>query len=188
MKSILITGATGFIGQELAQKLNAIHFESVATINFVFERKNVLHPLNGFGFVVPAAEKRSLIGCSFSHQKFEGRVLNAEHVLLRAFVGGAYGRDIFKKADAEMTAAILDDLKNILGISSAPLQTLLRRYPQGMPQYEVGHLERVREIFDTAANERGLFLTGNSYLGIGIPDCVRHAKETAEQIGKWVMD
>ncbi len=170
--------------ENLAQKLRLIHFESVATINFLFDKKDIRHPLDGFGFVVPAAEKRNLIGCSFSHQKFEGRILDSNHVLLRAFVGGAYGRDIFNKPDEAMIAAVLDDLKDILGVLAAPRKTLLHRYPQGMPQYEVGHLERVRDIFETAADEKGLFLTGNSYYGIGIPDCVRHAKETAEKIAQ----
>ncbi len=166
----------------LSEKLSAIRFEPVATINFLFNKEDIRHPMDGFGFVVPASEKRSLIGCSFSHQKFADRVLDSKHVLLRAFVGGAYGHDVFKKPDEAMTALVLSDLQEILGISAAPLQTVLRRYPQGMPQYEVGHLNRVRDIFQTADQGKGLFLTGNSYYGIGIPDCIHHAKQTAEKI------
>lgn len=171
---------------DLSEKLAAIRFEPVATINFLFEKKLIEHALNGFGFVVPAGENSSLIGCSFSHQKFEGRVCDSSHVLLRAFVGGAYGHAIFEKSDDEMIQRTLADLKKILGISGAPLNTLLKRYPQGMPQYEVGHLERVRDIFETAACKEGLFLTGLSYSGIGIPDCIRAAKQTAHFISNYL--
>lgn len=167
---------------DIAAQLGAIRFEPVATINYLLPRRAVQHPLNGFGFVVPAAEKSSLIGCSFSHQKFEGRVTSADTVLLRAFVGGAYGHEIFKNTDEEITEKVLLELKTILGITSKPLQTLIRRYDLGMPQYEVGHVERMNQLFENVARYPGLFLTGLSYRGIGIPDCVREAGLTAEKI------
>jgi len=167
---------------ELAAQLKAIRFEPVATINYLLPRRAVSHPLDGFGFVVPASEKSNLIGCSFSHQKFEGRVVDSENVLLRAFVGGSYGHDIFKKSDEEMKLEVFSELKLILGISGEPLQILMRRYDLGMPQYEVGHLDRMNALFTGLENYPGLFLTGNSYRGIGIPDCVREAKLAAEKI------
>ncbi len=165
---------------EISQALSEIRFEPVATINFLLARDAVKHPLNGFGFVVPAIEKSSLIGCSFSHQKFEGRVLREDQVLLRAFVGGFFGSKTFHETDEQMIQTVFGELKNILGIHAAPIQVLVRRYPKGMPQYEVGHLQRMEEIFQK--NERGIFLTGFSYRGIGIPDCIREAKMTAEKI------
>lgn len=170
----------------LAVQLSAIRFEPVATLNFLFHRKDVKHPLDGFGFVVPAIEKRGLIGCSFSHQKFEGRVLDSDQVLLRAFVGGAYGHEMFKKSDEEMINHTLGELREILGISAVPLKIHLKRYPHGMPQYEVGHLDRVKRIFETAQQEPGLFLVGNSYSGIGIPDCIHNAKITAAKIAAYL--
>ena len=165
---------------EISQALSEIRFEPVATINFLLARDAIRHPLDGFGFVVPAVEKSSLIGCSFSHQKFEGRALREDQVLLRAFVGGAYGAKTFQKTDEQMVQVVFEELKNILGIHSEPVQVLVRRYPQGMPQYEVGHLVRAEELFRQLP--QGIFLTGLSYRGIGIPDCIKSAKETAEKI------
>lgn len=171
----------------LSEKLNAIQYEPVATINFVVSRNAVGHALDGFGFVVPAGEKSGMIGCSFSHQKFEGRVEHENHVLLRAFVGGAYGHLIFNQSDEEMTRAVFSELKNILNITGEPLQTLLRRYPRGMPQYEVGHVQRIDALFEETEKYPGLFLTGLAYRGIGIPDCVKSAKETAEKISRFLQ-
>lgn len=171
---------------ELSNQLTAIRFEPVATINYLFERRAVKHPLDGFGFVVPASEKSNLIGCSFSHQKFEGRVFDKQYVLLRAFAGGAYGDALFREEDEKVIATVFDELKTILKITGDPIKTQLSRYPKGMPQYEVGHLEHVHQIFSLAQKEKGLFLTGLSYHGIGIPDCVRSAGETAEKMSAFL--
>jgi len=171
---------------ELSLRLDEIRCEPVATINFLVSRNAVGHPLDGFGFVVPATEKSGLIGCSFSHQKFEGRAVHENHVLLRAFVGGAYGHLIFGKSDDEIVAEVFSELKNILNITGEPIQTLFRRYPQGMPQYEVGHLKKIDALFQTAESYPGLFLTGTAYRGIGIPDCVKSAKETAAKMASFL--
>jgi len=170
----------------LSLQLDEIGHEPVSTINFLVSRNAVGHPLDGFGFVVPATEKSGLIGCSFSHQKFEGRAVHENHVLLRAFVGGAYGHLIFNKSDQEIVADVFSELKNILNITGEPIETLFRRYPRGMPQYEVGHLKKIDGLFKTAEFYPGLFLTGTAYRGIGIPDCVKSAKETAEKIASFL--
>jgi oxygen-dependent protoporphyrinogen oxidase len=172
---------------ELSGQLEQIRFEPVATLNYLFRREAVNHPLNGFGFVVPAAEKSCLIGCSFSHQKFEGRVAGDDRVLLRAFAGGAYGRALLDDTDEHVIETVLAEVKKILGITEEPLKIKLSRYPQGMPQYEVGHLKRTEEIFDSAKKEKGLFLTGLSYQGIGIPDCVKAARETAAEMEQFFL-
>ncbi len=173
---------------ELSSRLNEIRYEPVATVNFLVSRNAVGHPLDGFGFVVPASEKSGLIGCSFSHQKFEGRVAHENHVLLRAFVGGAYGHTVFNQPDEVMLSGVFSELKKILNISGEPVETLLRRYPLGMPQYEVGHLKRVEEIFQEAEKFPGLYFSGIAYRGIGIPDCVKSAKETAEKIKNYLKN
>jgi len=167
---------------ELSAQLDEIRYEPVATINFLVSRNVVGNPLEGFGFVVPASERSSLIGCSFSHQKFEGRTVHENHVLLRAFVGGAYGHLVFGQTDEAMVETVFSELKRILNINGEPVETLLRRYPLGMPQYEVGHLKKMETLFGEAEKNPGLFLTGIAYKGIGIPDCVKSAKETAKQI------
>ncbi len=164
---------------EIASDLEKIRCESVATVNLAFRRASVSHPLNGFGFVIPASEKKSLIGCTFSSVKFPGRVPEGT-VLLRAFVGGALHREILSQTDGDLVRTITEDLQHILGISGPPLGTAVHRFPESMPQYDVGHLHRVASIEEKLKAWPGLFITGNAYRGIGIPDCIREGERAAE--------
>jgi len=167
---------------DLAAGLNAIPYESVATLHFVFSPGDIRHPLNGFGFVVPAAEKRNMVGCTFSHVKFPGRAGNSAGILLRVFLGGAMQRDVMDLDDKTLEEKILGELDEILGVKARPRDTVIRRWHQSMPQYHVGHQQRVRDIFKQAAAYPGLFFTGNAYEGVGLPDCIHHGSQTAEKI------
>ncbi len=164
---------------DLSRKLNRIRFESVATINFAFKRDQIRHLLDGFGFVVPKIEKRPLVACSFSSQKFEGRAPN-DCVLLRAFTGGAFGREYYQMEDKDLISAVARDLAELLGIQGDALFYDLARYPNAMVQYEVGHLELVGSIQSDINEMKGLFLTGSSFKGVGIPDCIADAFKQAE--------
>src|ERR1051326_4007014 len=128
-----------------AKKLRQIKYASTATINFAYRRAAIKHPLNGFGFVVPFVEKRSLIACTFSSVKFSGRAPD-EHVLLRAFAGGALQPDIFALDEGEMRVRVETDLRELLGITEEPLFVEVAKWKDSMPQYEVDHLERVNKI------------------------------------------
>ena len=167
----------------LSEKLNSITYESVATVNFAYDRADIAHPLDGFGFVVPATEKRSLVACTFCDRKFEGRAPEGK-TLLRAFVGGAFGREFYSRDDKDLTAAVEKDLAELLGIRAKPLSASLSRYPDAMVQYRVGHLELASQIETETRQFKGLYLTGSSYRGVGIPDCVRDAQLTTEKINK----
>lgn len=163
----------------LADKLRAIKYASTATINFGYTRTAIKHPLNGFGFVVPIIENRSLIACTFSNVKFAGRAPN-DQVLLRAFAGGALQPEIFALDEATMATRVEADLRELLGISEEPLFVEVAKWERSMPQYEVGHLDRVNEIEKLVAEIPGLALAGNSYRGAGIPDCIRSGEVAAE--------
>lgn len=163
----------------LAAKLKQIKYASTATINFGYKRSAINHPLNGFGFVVPFIEKRSLIACTFSTVKFSGRAPE-DHVLLRAFAGGALQPDIFALDESEMAARVETDLRELLGITTKPLFTEVAKWERSMPQYEVGHLDRIAEIENEVGKLPGLTLAGNAYRGAGIPDCIRSGQTAAE--------
>lgn len=167
--------------ETLATKLKQIKYASTATLNFGYRRAAINHALNGFGFVVPFIEKRSLIACTFSSVKFSGRAPDG-HVLLRAFAGGALQPEIFALSESEMSNRIEADLRELLGITEAPLFTEVAKWENSMPQYEVGHLDRVKEIEDSVSNLPGLTLAGNSYRGAGIPDCIRSGEAAAESL------
>lgn len=161
----------------LATSLQAIPYASSAIINIICRRADVAHPLNGMGCVVPAVENAAFIACSFSSVKFAGRAPQ-DHVLLRAFVGGALQAAQMDCSDAAMQQAVYTQLQRLLGMSGPPQAVHLVRHIQSMPQYHVGHLERVADIEARVQRHPGLALAGNAYRGVGIPDAI-HSADTA---------
>ncbi len=154
-----------------------------ATVNLAYRRADIQHPLNGFGFVVPFIEKRTLMACTFSSVKFARRA-PADHALLRAFVGGALQPKLFELDEGEMVRGVREDLRELLGIQKPPLFALLEKWPRSMPQYHVGHINLVKRIEQRAATLPGLELAGNAYGGPGIPDCVRSGEVAANKLIK----
>lgn len=166
---------------ELARELQAIPYASAATISLAFRQADVPDRLNGFGFVVPAIESRTIIACTFSSVKYGGRAPEG-YVLLRAFVGGALQPALFNQDDPMMEKSVREELTSLLGIRAAPLFTRIYRRPCSMAQYHVGHQERVRRIERHVSNFGGLALAGNAYHGVGIADCIRSGEEAAERL------
>ncbi|MGQ4810438.1 Protoporphyrinogen oxidase [Candidatus Entotheonellaceae bacterium PAL068K] len=163
----------------LAAALRDIPYASSATVNAVFKRQDVAHPLHGMGFVVPVIEQRTLMACSFSSVKFAGRAPK-DSILLRAFVGGALQQAQYGLADEVMQRAVYDDLRQLLGVTGPPVSMHLSRHPHSMPQYHLGHVQRITHIETLAGRIPGLVLAGNAYHGIGIPDCI-HSGDIAAQ-------
>jgi protoporphyrinogen/coproporphyrinogen III oxidase len=169
------------VDAELASELEAIPYASSATINLAYKREDIPHPLNGFGFVVPFIEKRTVMACTFSSVKFAGRAPQ-DHALLRAFVGGALQPELFDLDDAELLTRVREDLRELLGIERAPLFAEVARWQRSMPQYHVGHLARVKRIEQRLTSLPGFALAGNAYSGLGIPDCIRSGEAAAEKV------
>ena len=161
--------------------LSAIPHTSSFVINLIYERSQVPHPLDCFGFVVPAVEKRPIIACTFSSVKFPNRTPD-DLVLLRTFVGGTLQQDMLNIDDDEMMRIVRAELKNLLGIEAPPRYTLFSRYPGAMPQYLVGHIQRMEQIKSLLQNHPGLTLAGNAYRGVGLPDCVYSGEQAADHI------
>ena len=171
----LLTG----LDPELAAGLRDIPYASSAIVTLAYDRADVAHPLNGMGFVVPAVEQRNLIACSFSSVKFSGRA-PAGRVLLRAFVGGAMQQEQALWPDARLQDAVREDLRQLLGLKGKPALCRVSRHPSAMPQYHVGHLARVEHLEAAARRWPGLALAGNSWHGVGVPDCIRSGSDAAQ--------
>jgi oxygen-dependent protoporphyrinogen oxidase len=167
------------VDAKLATELGEILYASSATINLAYKREDIPHPLDGFGFVVPFIEKRTVMACTFSSVKFAGRAPR-DHALLRVFVGGALQSEVLELSEAELLTAVFGDLRALLGIQKAPLFTEVSRWERSMPQYHVGHLARVQRIEQRLASLPNLALAGNAYSGLGIPDCIRSGETAAE--------
>lgn len=170
---------------ELAGLLSGIPYESVATLNLAFDRQAIADPLEGFGFVVPRTERLPFVACSYSSRKFEGRAPHGK-VLLRAFVGGVFGREAYAMDPEDLERRVLSALSGILGIRARPLFTVLTRYPRAMVQYRVGHAGLIRRIRAQLPSLKGLALTGSALSGAGIPDGVSDARTEALRILEYV--
>lgn len=170
----------------LAGQIASIPYASSVTVNLAYASKVLPSEASGFGFVVPAAEQSGVLGCTFTHLKYEGRAPDSGS-LLRVFLGGAGRQEALESTDEVISAKTRRELARMLGITAEPLMAAVRRYPDSMPQYHVGHLEKSRSILQNAAALRGLFLAGNAYTGIGIPDCVHLAETQAEKAMEFLL-
>jgi oxygen-dependent protoporphyrinogen oxidase len=169
------------INSQLSEELDSISYASTATVNLAYHREHIPHSLDGFGFVVPFIEKRSLLACTFSSIKFAGRAPSG-FVLLRAFVGGVLQPDMFALDEIQMVQLVQADLRKLLGIEEVPLFSTVTRWPCSMPQYEIGHLDRVKRIENYLGQLPHLKLAGNAYRGAGIPDCIRSGENAADAL------
>lgn len=166
---------------ELSAELSGIEYAGCAVVSLGFARNQVGHPLNGFGFIVPAIERRRIIAGSFASLKFPNRA-PADQVLIRAFIGGAVQPELLDLSDDELCRVAREELAELLQISGRPLLSNIARWPRSMPQYHVGHLARIGRIEELAGRYPNLALAGNAYRGVGIPQCIASGIAAAEKI------
>jgi len=164
-----------------AAGLEEIEHASTATVSLAYRADEVGTAPAGYGFVVPRAEGRHLLAGTWGSGKWPGRV-PAGRVLVRGYVGGV-GREAVLEADDDgLVHLVRAELGALAGISGAPVHSEVHRYPDGMPQYTVGHLGRVERIRGALAACPGLAVTGAAYGGVGIPDCIADAQTTARAV------
>lgn len=171
----------------LATELSAIRWSSAAVVLLAYRAEDVPNTIDGFGFVVPLAERRRIIAGSYSSRKYPGRA-PSDHCLLRIFVGGFGHETAWAADDAAMLAGVRAEVAELLGIHAAPVLCRVQRWPDSMPQYDIGHLPRVARIEQRCAAIPGLALAGASYRGVGIPDCVRDGETAAERLVASLQD
>ena len=166
---------------DLSTELASIEYAGCAVVSLGFQRRQIGHALDGFGFVVPQTEHHKIIAVSFASLKYPGRA-PGDHVLMRVFIGGALQPELVELPDADLRRIALDELAELLQITGTPATMDIARWPRSMPQYHVGHLSRVACIEQLAARIPMLALAGNAYHGVGIPQCIASGQAAAEQI------
>ena len=167
--------------ENVAGILERIEYASAATVNMAFRAIDFADAPQGFGFVVPAIERRKIIAASFSSMKYTGRAPDGM-ILTRAFLGGALQQNMMALDDEELIAAASEEFAALLGVTALPVMTHVRRWPRSMPQYAVGHLQRANTIEREIAGLPRLALAGAFLRGVGIPDCVQAGEAAAETI------
>jgi len=161
----------------LAGLLGEVPYSSSMTLSLGYRRADIKHPLNGFGFLVPARERRFLLACTWVGIKFPNRVPENMSVL-RCFMTG----EALENSDEQVVRLAREDLKRIMGMDAEPAFVNIARWPRAMAQYTVGHENRLRRMREQIATLPGLHFAGNAWSGIGIPDCIRTGREAAEAV------
>ncbi|NYF78131.1 protoporphyrinogen oxidase [Granulicella arctica] len=158
-----------------AAELMQMDASSAVVVAFGFDCLFELPP--GFGFLVPpgTSAANSLLATTFVDQKFDARAPEGGR-LIRAFFGGEAGARLLGEPDSTLIALARTELEAILGPLPMPVVTVVRRWPRSLPQYAVGHLERMAELDGRIHTLGGLWLLGNGYRGVGLPDLIRDAR------------
>lgn len=169
----------------MGHALSEIPYSSMTVICFGYERKKIEHDLRGFGYLIPKEEGMNCLGTLWDSSIFENRA-PAGQVLLRSMMGGACFPRYIGLSDMEVTDRVQADLKTIMGIKAPPSFVRIFRHEKAIPQYVAGHGHRLAMLEEKFKDHPGLFLTGNSYRGIGLNDCVAAADRTALAVAAYL--
>jgi oxygen-dependent protoporphyrinogen oxidase len=168
---------------ERAAQLMEMEASSAVVVGFGFADAAKLAVPPGFGFLVPTGSDNLLLACTFVDQKFDGRVPPGGR-LVRAFFGGKAAERLMRCGNDETAAVARLELAQILGPLPEPQVTVVRRWPRSLPQYGVGHLDRMKELGERVRGLDGLWLLGNGYRGVGLPDLVRDSRAAAREFAE----
>lgn len=165
---------------EMASAYEGIPNLTSSTCSFGFRAEDVQLPESGFGTLVPAVENRALLAATWSSTKWVNRAPQGR-VLIRGFAGTPHNQDLMEKSDEELTAIVLDELKEIMDINpdAKPLFSRFYRWTLGMSQYTMGHLDRVETIEAICAQTPGLGAAGGCFRGVGVPNCIAGGERAA---------
>ncbi len=166
---------------KLSKTLSGIPYASVSVVCLGFKKEKVRHSLQGFGFLVPYTEGRKILGTLWDSSIFPNRAPEG-HVLLRSMVGGARSPKLAMLKDDDLVSTVFDELKPIVSLKADPDMVRVYRWERAIPQYVLGHGEKLQFIDKRLESYPGLYITGNAYKGIGMNDCVENGYKTADEI------
>ena len=158
----------------------------MASAATAYRRADIRHSLAGFGFLVPKKESRRILGTLFSSSMFEGRAPQGI-VLLTTFVGGMRNPDLPAQPDGALGALVHEELGALVGATNPPVWIDITRWTHAIPQYNVGHLARVRPLDDAERARPGLFFCGGYRGGLSVGDCIKSAHGTADAVTRFLV-
>ena len=181
--------ATAKLVRELApaatQGLAAIPYAAIASVATAYLRSDIAHSLAGFGFLVPKKERRKILGSLFSSSMFEGRA-PAGTVLLTSFVGGLRNPELTAQSDAGIAQLVQGELESLVGARGEPQWLAITRWTHAIPQYNLGHRERLRPVEAAERALPGLFFCANYRGGVSVGDCIKSAHAMADTVSRFV--
>jgi protoporphyrinogen/coproporphyrinogen III oxidase len=165
--------------------LDMIPYASTATIAMAYPASVIGGAVQGFGFVIPRVEQRDLIAATWTSLKWPYRA-PPDQLMIRCYVGGVGREAILQLDDQALVTRVKSELRQICGVTAEPMYVEVNRWMKAMPQYQLGHLERLEQVEGTLSRYGGLFLTGAAYRGVGIPDCIRDGASTADKVVRFL--
>ncbi|MCC7326412.1 MAG: protoporphyrinogen oxidase [Burkholderiales bacterium] len=169
------------VAPDAARALAGIAYAPIAIVVSVYRREDVGHPLAGFGFLVPKKESRSILGTLFSSSMFEGRAPE-DTVLLTTFAGGRRNAEVLDLPDESLAATVRGELADLVGARGMPVWQEIVRWPQAIPQYDLGHLDRLRHVAAAEAAVPGLFFCANYREGVSVGDRIERGDAMAARV------
>jgi oxygen-dependent protoporphyrinogen oxidase len=163
----------------LAEAHGEIPYGSSVVVTLAFQAE-ALRSLEGYGYVVPRVEASDVLACTWSSRKWDGRAPRGAS-LVRVYAGRFAGRDLVHGSDDDLVSLARDEL-GLVGVDAVPTLTRVHRWPLGMPQYALGHLDRLARVDEAISQHPGLALAGAAYRGVGIPDCIASGEAAAESV------
>lgn len=165
----------------LSDQLSLIEWSSTANVSLAFGKEDIRTDLPGFGFIVPKTEGRKVNAATWTSIKWAHRAPQ-DHLLIRAFVGGHHHEELVFLEDSEMVTLVRGELEQIAGINAKPVFSKVYRWPNSLPKYTVGHMDRIARIDEARKQYPGLHLIGASYLAVGIGGCVKSGFDAASEL------
>jgi len=173
---------------QMTELVSSIRSASLVVLNLGFRRGDVRHPLEGFGFLVPRNEPDfPLMGVLWADSIFPHHAL-PDHRLIRVFIGGTRDPQAVSQSDEQLVARASDALRDLLQISRGPMLVDVCRYEAAIPQYDLGHADRIDRLRAAMATRPGLYVVGNYLEGVSLNDCVRLATATAHRVIRAVAE
>lgn len=171
------------MSQELSELLRGIDYAPLAIVHVGYQVSSLTTRPKGFGFLVAPGEGMNILGCVWNSSLFSGRAPDGQ-ALMTVFVGGARNPDVIRLGDAELVAMVRTELQRVLGINSEPHVVAVTRYERSIPQYNLGHAERVRKIRDIVSTVERFALVGNYLHGVSVGDCIKEAEGVAREMAR----
>jgi len=168
-------------GGSILEVLNKAGYPPLSILMTGFKKEHVRHPLDGFGFLVPAKEERNILGTLFNSSLFPGRAPSG-NVLLTSFIRGGRQPHLASLQSEKLVQIVQEELRTILGITGQPKYVDHIYWPKSIPQYSPAYSQVLDAVESLEREHDGLFLIGNYRGGISIPDCIKNGLEWAEKI------
>ena len=176
-----LTISVSHLAPAAAGALGDIAYAGVVSVAQSYSRANVRHALDGFGVLAPRVEKRRILGTLFSSSMFDERA-GEGRVLFTTFVGGRRDPDLLSRSDQDLAAIVREELAALVGAQGAPEFCALTRWPRAIPQYTLGHLDRIRRAEQAQQALPGLFLCSSYRGGVAVGDCIKSGRDVADAV------